>query len=293
MHVFPLLELCAAGALLLNTLGLTADNYADYRRAGELPIAAVFAAAQEGIYPWSVLPEDAPEVPTLPDLGDAPQLPDLPDDPTPSEEQTPPEEPEPASPFVTVDASYFDDALFLGDSHTDGLYCYGGLRNATYYTRNGLILREVFTKSYARLDDKKVTLEEALAAQSFGKIYIMIGINQVEDDTAEDFARKYAEMLARLRELQPDAVIYIQSVLHTTQETSDTTGFNNEAINAFNAALSALADNERVFYLDITPVFDDENGALRTDWSGDGIHVRAAYYTLWRDYLYQFGVGKG
>lgn len=301
MHVFPLLELCAAGALFLNTLGLTADNYADYRREGELPIAAVFAAAQEGVYPWSVLPDAAPEEPDTSEPsepnssndpnGDAPQLPAEPDAPT--DDVTPPEEQEPASPFVTVDASYFDDALFLGDSHTDGLYCYGGLRNATYYTRNGLILREVFTKSYAQLDGKKVTLEEALSQQSFGKIYIMIGINQVQDDAAEDFARKYAEMLSRLRELQPDALIFIQSVLHTTQKTSDTTGFNNDAINAFNAALAALADNERVFYLDITPVFDDENGALRADWSGDGIHVRAAYYTLWRDYLYQFGVGMG
>lgn len=288
MHAFPLFELCLAGALLLNVLGMTSTNYADYRKDGELPIAAVFTAAQEGIYPWSVLPEKV-DMPPLPEQGEAPQLPAEPDnDPNDSTE---PEEP--TSPFITVDASYFDDALFLGDSHTDGLYCYGGLRNATYYTRNGLILREVFTKSYAQLDGKKVTLEEALTQQSFGKLYIMIGINQVKDDTAEDFARKFAEMLDRLHELQPDAVIYIQSVLHTTQQTSDTTGFKNEAINAFNTALAALADNERVFYLDINPVFDDETGALRADWSSDGVHVRAAYYTLWRDLLYQYGVGRG
>lgn len=298
MHIFPLLELCAAGVLLLNTLGVTSENYADYRKDGEPPIAAVFAAAQEGVYPWSILPEasEPPAVPDVPETPGTPEAPTQPTEPAPDpsgDAETPVEPVEPASPFVTVDASYFDDALFLGDSHTDGFYCYAGLRNATYYTRNGLILREVFTKSYAELDGKKVPLEEALSQQSFGKLYIMIGINQVSYDTTENFVQHYREMLDRLQELQPEATIFIQSILHTTQETSDTTNFNNDVINAFNAALAGLADGERIFYLDINPVFDDETGALRADWSGDGVHVRAAYYTLWRDWLYQFGVGKG
>lgn len=302
MHVFPLLELCAAGVLLLSTLGITNTNYADYRREGEPPIAAVFAAAQDGVYPWSVLPDapDAPEseAPALPETPDAPQAPEQPDEPAPgtpddSGESTPEAPEAPTLPFFTVDASYFDDALFLGDSHTDGFYCYAGLRNATYYTRNGMILREVFTKSYAQLDGKKVTLEEALAQQHFGKIYIMLGINQVSYDTVENFAQKYSEMIDRLRLLQPDATIYIQSILHTTQHTSDTTNFNNAAIDAFNTAIAELADGESIFYLDINPVFDDETGALRADWSGDGVHVRAAYYTLWRDLLYEYGVARG
>ena len=39
-------------------------------------------------------------------------------------------------------------------------------------------------------------------------------------------------------------------------------------------------------------IFDDENGALRADYSGDGVHVRAPYYVQWRDELYRFGVVK-
>ena len=39
-------------------------------------------------------------------------------------------------------------------------------------------------------------------------------------------------------------------------------------------------------------VFDDENGVMRADYSGDGVHVRAPYYVQWRDHLYQFGVVK-
>ena len=29
---------------------------------------------------------------------------------------------------------------------------------------------------------------------------------------------------------------------------------------------------------------------LMPEYSGDGVHVKAAYYPMWRDYLFQFGV---
>ena len=95
-----------------------------------------------------------------------------------------------------------------------------------------------------------------------------------------------------MREKQPDAVIFIQSIFHTTQKKSDSSYFKNEVINERNAAIAQLADGKTIFYLDLNPLFDDENGALRADYSGDGVHVRAPYYVQWRDHLYQFGVVK-
>ena len=40
--------------------------------------------------------------------------------------------------MTTVDASYFDDALFIGDSRTVGLKEYGTLNNATFFANTGL-----------------------------------------------------------------------------------------------------------------------------------------------------------
>lgn len=283
MHFSPLVWLCALSAAALNTYtaldptGVYGD-YLDSLEADTPAISAFFSAAQRGVYPWSI-PEVEAELPVEPD-----EVPVVPDEP-----ETPPE---PVNPFSTVDESYFDDALFLGDSHTDGLHCYAPFPNATYYTRNGMILQQVFTKSYAEVNGEKLTLEQALAGQSFGKIYVMLGINEVNFQPAEKFIEGYRTMLATLHEQQPDALIFIQSVLHTTQEKSETSEFKNEKIDAYNAALQTLADNETIFYLDVNPVFDDETGALRADWSGDGIHVRAPYYGGWRDMLKEFGVVK-
>ena len=146
--------------------------------------------------------------------------------------------------------------------------------------------------SIFELDGKKVTLAEALGTRQFGKVYILLGINEIGAYTAADWAAQYKSLLDLVREKQPDAVIFIQSIFHTTQKKSDSSYFKNEVINERNAAIAQLADGKTIFYLDLNPLFDDENGALRADYSGDGVHVRAPYYVQWRDELYRFGVVK-
>ena len=150
------------------------------------------------------------------------------------------------------------------------------------------------------IDGRAVTVPESttiLEAARSAKIDIptlcyLKGINEIGAYTAADWAAQYKSLLDLVREKQPDAVIFIQSIFHTTQKKSDSSYFKNEVINERNAAIAQLADGKTIFYLDLNPLFDDENGALRADYSGDGVHVRAPYYVQWRDHLYQFGVVK-
>ena len=282
-HFSPLLWLCAMSAAALNTFTALDPTgvYADYLDAlGEdtPAIAAFFSAADSGVFPWTI-----PGVPDLlPEQPEAPPEPETPD--------VSPEPEEPVSTFTTVDESYFDGALFLGDSHTAGFHDYAGLRNATYFTKNGITVKEATEKSFVEIDGKKYTLAEALETHQFAKIYILLGINELGGGTTEGWIGQYQTLLDLVREKQPDAIIFLQSIFHTTQKKSESSYFKNEVINERNAALAELADNKTVFFLDLNPIFDDESGALRSDYSGDGVHVRAPYYAQWRDYLYQFGV---
>lgn len=52
----------------------------------------------------------------------------------------------PAPMFQTVDTSYFDDALFIGDSRTEGLALYGSLTNADFFSNVGLSIYQVTEK---------------------------------------------------------------------------------------------------------------------------------------------------
>lgn len=286
----PLLFLCVLSAAVLNLYALLDPTgvYAPYRKMQEPsapPVAAMAAALSDGVYPWSA---PAPDV-SAPDGGE--DLPPLPSGEDAAADEQPDIPPEPVSPFTTVDASYFDDALFIGDSHTDGFKDYAGLSNASYLCHNGLTVWSAEDKAvFETASGGKQTLAQALSGKQYGKIYMMLGINELGTGTAESWAAQYAVLLGEVRALQPDAIVFLQAIFHTTQEKSDATFFKNETIDARNAELQKLADDESVFYIDCNPVFDDETGVLRADYSGDGVHVKAAYYVLWRDYLFDFGV---
>ncbi len=173
---------------------------------------------------------------------------------------------------------YFDDALFLGDSRTVGLKNYGTITNADYFCSVGMTILGVGGET---VDNR--TLDGILASRKFGKIYIMLGVNECGGD-AGVITDRYAGVIAKLRESQPDAIIYLLANLHVAKS-AETSLVNNERINAVNAGMASLADNENIFFMDVNPVFDGADGALRPELSYDGVHPLAKYYTDWCSWL--------
>ncbi len=203
-----------------------------------------------------------------------------------------PEEVEPPiREFHEVDDSYFSDAVFIGDSRTVGLHDYGGLDDSTFYATVGMNIYDLWTEKFCEVDGQKVTLEDALRARTYGKIYFQIGINEMGRGTVDGFMKAYAESVAKFKALQPDAVIFVQAIMKVTKDKSDKDPiFNNPGIEERNARIAELADNRTVFYLDVNEVVCDENGALRKDITFDNIHLLGSKYDIWVDYLKQKGI---
>ncbi|HBA48458.1 MAG TPA: hypothetical protein DCZ91_11805 [Lachnospiraceae bacterium] len=191
--------------------------------------------------------------------------------------------------YMTVEDDYFADAVFIGDSRTVGMFEYGGLEEiSTFYASKGLTVYKLFDADIVPVPDerKQITVEEALQQNSFAKIYLMIGINEMGTGTVESFLEKYQEVVAHLRELQPDAVIYLQAIIKVTAERSGKGDYiNNEGIIARNEGIAKLADNEKIFFLDVNPEVCDESGGMIPDYTFDGVHLKARYIEIWKDYL--------
>lgn len=197
--------------------------------------------------------------------------------------------------FGQVSEDYFDDVLFIGDSRTVGLYeyCEPLSQRADFFAKISLTVNSALDQSFIKTDDGKKNAEELLRdGRQYGKIYIMLGLNEIGGGTDESFASDYRYMIERIRNSQPRAQIVIQSILHVTKHKSNSDRvFNNERINGRNAAIATLADADRgIWYLDINEAFDDEEGNLRADHSFDEIHLKAASYVLWYDYLAAHGL---
>lgn len=193
------------------------------------------------------------------------------------------------------DPDYFKDALFIGDSRTVGFSDHGTIDGATYFARTSMNVKNCFDDSHSETDTGDYNLEEFLQKYDYGKIYILLGINEIGYPTPWIISG-YEELINRIRELQPNAIIIIQSNMHVTEAKDsipDTpekpNPFKNEKIDEVNAYLAAFADNEHVYFLDTTSPFDDATGNLDPSYSRDGIHFNASGYRVWRDYVLEYG----
>lgn len=202
---------------------------------------------------------------------------------------------EQVSVFEPVTEDYFKDALFIGDSRIVGLSQYGDLEQADFAAEVGLTVFRLFDKKFLEIDNnrKKETIEDLLEEKQYKKIYLMVGINELGTGDEERFQKAYRETVEKMKTLQPNAVIFVQGLMHVTAKKSKAEKYiNNEHINIRNNGIAQLADGKRVFYLDINPLYDDETGNLNPLFTGDGVHLKAQYYALWRAYLMQYGIVK-
>ena len=190
--------------------------------------------------------------------------------------------------FATVDESYFDDALFIGDSRTVGLRDYTDLsEHADFYCETSLTIYKALTQKFKG----KGTVEEALLKNTYGKIYIMVGVNELGQGTTENFMEKYTEVVDFLCEKAPQARIFVQGIMRVTGKKHHSDAiFNNNNINARNNAIATLADNEQIFYIDVNEVVCDEEGHLNTEYTYDQLHLLGMYNDLWKQFLMSHGV---
>lgn len=214
---------------------------------------------------------------------------------TPQEEALPEEIPEEKErEFTQVDMSYLDGALFIGDSRTSTLAEYAGWEQTDFFVEYGLTIWDVMDERIAKDPDTggTVTVREGLSRKKYDKIYIMLGINELGNETAELFYEQYKMVIDEIRTLQPEAVIFVESIMHVSDKKDrEGTYINNEEIYRRNDKIKLLADNKHVFWLDVNEVFDQEGtGKLNPDYTGDGVHLKVKCIPIWRDFLLSHGI---
>lgn len=201
---------------------------------------------------------------------------------------------------------FFDDALFVGDSVSYRLELYvtqqreNGeecLDEAQFYTAGSLSWSNLlWDLDYAysvhpTFQGEKMYLEDAVEASGAKKVYIMLGMNGMDN---EDILADAAENCRRILEKCPDVEIFIQSVTPVLAS-KETSTLNNEKIDSLNQALKSFYDEQGFTYLDVASVMKDESGALISEYCGDpeamGIHFSGEGCAAWIEYLEQHPYG--
>ena len=190
-----------------------------------------------------------------------------------------------------VDMSYFDDALFIGDSVTQGFAWYPEYRDWMRVCAYKGVNPQSILQNYVgqRADGTKIEMwDEINVQQDVANIYILLGANALLQQTDEGFLKFYGELLDKLRVRFPDTPIYVQSITPTTQEYGEKKPqLEREHLKLINNAIAKLAVSKGLYYVDLWEVMADENGYLRADLAGsDGLHLLdGSKYRPWLDYL--------
>lgn len=260
-----------------------------------LALTAALAACGASV-PSSTLPP-ASEPPQSTQPGSTPTA-----EPSPTAEplptsDTPPVVEEPTYQFGTplaegepVEDTHFDTAVFLGDSRTEGLQLFGGIRNGDYYWARGMTVFRADDSNYAvfEIDGRMYTMIGALRQKEYQSVYIMIGVNEL-GYPASSYEKGMRTLVDLVLEAQPDAVIYLQILPPVNEEVAQKNGLasyiNNTNIEAFNSAIVRIAAEKKVVLLDTAEVYRDENGILPADMASDGCHFNYGDYAPWADYL--------
>ena len=201
-----------------------------------------------------------------------------------------------AYPYTIENDSYFNDAAFLGDSRTLGIYDYVGLSGADFFCDNGMTIFKLLKDDGVTEQGtgQKVDLKKVLQERQYGKIYMMLGMNELGYGNTSMYMQEYMSVLKQIREWQPQAIIFIMANLHVSREKNNMeTEFNNININDKNVACARLANGTDVFYLDSNPMFTDSEGFLYSEMTFDGVHLYAKHYDKWRQFLMEHGVERG
>ena len=188
-----------------------------------------------------------------------------------------------------VDDSYFSDAVFVGDSRTEGLRMYSGISpSPKFFSGVGLTVTKVFSDQIVQLNGQWLTVADALRQADYNKVYIMLGMNELGWVYESVYAQDYGRIIDVIRETHPDATIYVQSIIPVSKW-KDTTDpdrvYTNANVVRLQKVLCEMCEEKGVNYVNVAEVMQDENGYLFSEATEDGMHLTQEYCKIWAEYL--------
>jgi lysophospholipase L1-like esterase len=110
-------------------------------------------------------------------------------------------------------------------------------------------------------------------------VVLMIGTNNVANNTADEIAEGIKAIVTKLRAKLPESKILLLGVFPRNQRPSPP----RTKLAAVNESISKLDDGKMIKYLDIGKSFLNEDGTISRDVMPDFLHLTPKGYRIWAD----------
>jgi lysophospholipase L1-like esterase len=170
------------------------------------------------------------------------------------------------------------DLVFIGDSITQGWEGAGrkaweesyGKRNAVNLGIGGDRTQHVLW----RLENGNIEgISPKLAV-------LMIGTNNSGDNSSLEIADGVKAIVEKLRAELPETKVLVLAIFPRGADSKDRRRQVNEGANE---QIAKLADGKRVYYLDIGPMFLEDDGTLSKEIMPDLLHLSERGYRIWAE----------
>lgn len=180
--------------------------------------------------------------------------------------------------FTDKEIDYLHNCVFIGDSTCLGLKNYGLLNAEQVIAIPGAAARNI-TEMTVTSDGEEISPIAAAKNTELNEIYCLMGLNDVNLISPEDYKNYYEDFIDRLKKSCPKANIHILSVSPVTE--SSTFCYNYKLDN-LNEKLKEISEEKGIQYVDISSILKNENGCMIDEYAlQDGIHFRLrAYYRI-------------
>lgn len=203
----------------------------------------------------------------------------------PAETEPIPTETEPTEPpYIELDDSWFDDALFIGESRVACMRNAARLGNADYFCASSETVFSLLKLETMDRNFHKQTLQSLLGSRQYGKIFIHMGINECSN-YPEDFGLQYQYVVDLIHSMQPDAYIILHSIMPVTKGYASEPRLQPANIARYNEQIQLLVTGDHMRYLDVSQWCADEEGFLLPELTNDGCHPHADGNVLWAQWI--------
>ena len=199
-----------------------------------------------------------------------------------------------------MDAGWFDDAAFVGDSVSVTLAnynsSYGTLGKAKFFCSVSLSQTNALSyqagnerlPEYPAGSGQHPRIEDGIAASGAKKVYLMLGMNCIASGV-DRVSQDLVTLVSKIQEKSPGIAVLIESVTPMTADSPRADGsLNNYTIQEFNEKMKAICQEKQWYYVNVAEAVTGDYGALKAEYSGDkamGIHFNYDGAAAWANYL--------
>lgn len=182
--------------------------------------------------------------------------------------------------------SYYDDAVFIGGKALSGLADYGYVKSENMIISDDITLANLNTVILSDGDPESGSAAaETVISKSPGKLYIMIGLNDLGRQGSTDLFGELESFIGSVKENVPNVKIYLMSLFPVSAEMESRIAANAE-IDAYNSQLLHFADRIKACYIDVNTGFKGNDGRLPASAAElNGIKLKKEYYGVLSEYI--------